>query len=204
MSPQYIVLLLTILPSIMFAQGYHGKTISITPHVSGFYSPDRDFDGLTANLEIEKTFTRSISIGIGYHNRIYQKTISWNSPAHTVGQLGGYGYGIFLKKYFAGRGAIAPLGSFFQIGTSLQSYKVIKDTEVLLTGLNTFAIRMATGLNWHLAKDVMAYAAIEAKYEGVTNKVYSLAGNFGLLGFDYDVRAPMFASFKLGLTFALF
>ncbi|MEL6654242.1 MAG: hypothetical protein AAFQ87_25910 [Bacteroidota bacterium] len=166
------ILLILCLPLSLSAQGFKGKTLSVSPHVGLLYVPGFfDFTS-TANIDIEKSFNRATSIGISGFSQITDINMSWNrargsgSNFSVDGFLKGRGYGLYLKRYLVKRGAIAPLGPFFQYGGSVQNYDVYEeDGELLYEGLRTFAIRAAFGFNWFLGKNVLIFGALEGKYE---------------------------------------
>ncbi len=204
MSKRYICLLCLLLPIIVWGQGFKGKTLLITPHISGIYIGDNDQimnNVLTANVDIEKTINRSYSFGLRAYTQLNDEDFQWEAPitSRTInGQFTGYGYGVFLRRYFFNFGAIAPLGTFFQVGVSRNTYTVLDDLEVEELRLKTLAGSITYGLNWFLGNNVLLFSALEFKYE--LPDYPSGTDNDFAFRFNNELRETLPISFKLGLT----
>lgn len=211
MSKIYSSLILFLLPLVILGQGFKGKTLSVTPHIGLLYlGPDNNsyYNIFTANLDIEKAFNRNFSAGVYAFSQLNDANISWrrerpNGTETIQGTNTGNGYGFYLKRYFVGRGAIAPLGPFFQYGASIQNYKISNQNGVIYSGLRTYAARVAFGFNWFLGKNALIFGAIEGKYEASfkdRNDVILINETRAINAFESRVLETMPVSIKIGIT----
>jgi len=201
MSKLYICLIVLLLPLIALGQGFKGKTLTITPHISGFYLGDNEDllnNVITANFDVEKVFNRSNSFGLRAFTGLNKQSVNWDDRGFNRGQFTAYGYGVFLRRYFFNRGAIAPLGAFFQLGASRHIYDIVDEREIEVARVKTLVGSMAFGVNWFLGKNVLLFSGLEAKYE-LPN--YPEGTSVELAGrFNDELRESLPISFKLGIT----
>ncbi|MFK7926453.1 MAG: hypothetical protein AB8H47_31180 [Bacteroidia bacterium] len=202
MNFKYIILGLFILPILVLGQGFKGKTLSITPHLSGIYTgPDDylDINALAANLDIEKAFNRSFSIGITGFRLLTTEEIWAFNPGERV--FRGSGLGVFFRRYFLASGSIAPLGPFAEIGFARNSYNINDENGAFVDNIKTFAATTSFGLNWFLGKNVLIFAAIEGKYEIIQENVE--VNRFLMNGFRSKILETLPVNVKLGITIPL-
>lgn len=209
MKAKYIFLLLFISPLFVLGQGFKGKTLSITPNISAIYLGGNgekltdDIDPIIG-LDIEKALNRSSSLGLRL-NYMLPTYVGWeyrNSSDRLNGKIKGSGLGLYYKRYFSGRGAIAPLGPWFEFGGSTHSYSSTNTAGELISGIRSFAARAAFGANWFLGPNVLLYAAIEGKYEQMSENSESLFGSRDqtLSYFQDKLLFANVVTVKLGIT----
>lgn len=209
MKSKYIFFLLFFSPLLMLGQGFKGKTLSLSPHISAIYlggSWDSWTNGIdpTLGLDIEKAFNRSNSLGLRV-NYMLPTYVSWEYRSggnRLQGQIKGSGFGFYYKRYFSGRGAIAPLGPWFEIGGTANSYSSTNTQGELISGIRSLAAKAAVGANWFLGPNMMIYVALEGKYEQITTKSESLFGarEETLEYFQDKLLFANVVTVKLGLT----
>lgn len=203
------LMILILTPFLSQAQGLLGKTFLIAPHFS--VGPDlgdlsRGGDLMvqsSVELDLEKVLNRGNSIGI-FGSYSGMKIDPWINNGYRAGSLRGKGMGIFYKKYLIGKGAIAPLGSWFKFTYVLHRYNAESLDPFYFysdKGIPSWSARLAWGGHWRFSGSILLMMAVEMKMErfteksGVSQEVYSNAAYHA---------AGSYANVKLGLVFPLF